>query len=221
MWSSVCVPRDWGFLSFLFEFPGHLCIEQILLVPWLHPSELNSTCCRLLSIECLGFCVWGLFLIGECAQSVLRASFYCLQHSSQPITDVGVAGELSQFPCLLVGWILRHALVLYAGFQSSSEDARSLLAFFPPLYHFFPRLLVCVEDWNSNPCFWACFGRTQPKILDTGFYFKIYMWLSACRTWLMVPCGFRSESGSCHRDLWPWVKFFKPSQFWFAYLKKV
>lgn len=154
--------------------------------------------------------LWGLFLTRENAQSRLRAGCKCPKLS--PNAGCG-------------SWWRNISVSLRTGWVNSEVWSR--------LSPRVPQRMHTLWDFlPSSPSVWStgtlilvsgfASGTIWPKIPGKGFYLKNFTCFSRNRTWVMVPCISRSESGYWHLSaLRLWVKFFNPSKFRFACLKKM
>ena len=192
VWRNVieCMCPGEGDFS-VFSSQGHMHIRGVLRA-LLISLGTHIYLMQLLSVEhlwlCHHFSDQGVCLV-PCSEPATSAP------NSQPMLDVGVV-NIYQFSCPLVGLTLRCVL------GCLPEFLRGWIPFGPS---FLSLYYVCLHFWcmqSTGTLFLisrSASGTMWPKIPGIGFfYFKTFMWFSAYRTWVIVPCRSRSESMYCH-----------------------
>lgn len=140
VWSSVCVcPGTRVFLSFLLEFPGHLCVEQTLLVPWLYTlrgSARQHWGCFLLNVwdSVSEVFFWLGSVLSLLAQSKLLPNAAVNHRSCWRTFSVSLS----------TGWMDSGACSSAVGWLPEFPEGCVLNGFLLPCTTSFTSLLVCI-----------------------------------------------------------------------------
>lgn len=145
----TCEPGGGRFSPFLVLGPYAFVADALGALP--AAPRTRSTCCSML---CGNVSVWGFFLTGEYGPSILS----CPQSSSQPVTGMGVGGEISQFPCILIRLTQSCVLCYLPEFLKGCSPFTDFLPFLGPL----PSSSACGQSAATiNPCFWVCWEHLR------------------------------------------------------------